>query len=74
MQRRSSERSYRTLKQPTLLLWGKDDVVTTVAMGERLSRDLGAKLIVYPRCGHFPMIEARRESTEELVSFLREAP
>ena len=65
---------YRTLHLPALLLWGRDDVVTTVAHGERLSRDLGARLIVYPRCGHFPMFEARHESTDELVRFLKEAP
>ncbi len=62
---------YHTIDKPTLLLWGREDVVTTVAMGERLARDLPhARLVVYPQCGHFPMIEARRQSNDELVKFL----
>lgn len=67
----SYQREYRTVRQPTLLLWGRDDIVTPVTFGERLSRDLpGARLVVYPRCGHFPMIEAKDASNRELVQFL----
>ncbi len=62
---------YKTLKQPALLFWGREDVVTTLRFGERLSRDMpNAKLVVYPQCGHFPMIEAQSASTSDLVSFL----
>lgn len=65
------QKNYRSVRQPTLLLWGREDVVTPVSFGERLSRDLpGARLVVYPRCGHFPMIEAKDASNRELLSFL----
>lgn len=65
------QQRYRNITQPTLLLWGREDIVTTAAFGERLSRDLpSSKLIVYPRCGHFPMIEASAASNRDLVSFL----
>ncbi len=64
---------YRTIAQPTLLLWGRDDEVTLLSYGERLSRDLkNARLVVYPQCGHFPMIEAAGPSTSELAAFLGE--
>jgi pimeloyl-ACP methyl ester carboxylesterase len=64
---------YRTIDKPVLLLWGREDVVTTLAFGERLSRDLPhARLVVYPRCGHFPMIEAKNQSNAEVVKFLAE--
>ncbi len=64
---------YRTIDKPALLLWGRDDVVTTVKVGERLSRDLPrARLVVYPQCGHFPMFEARAQSNAELIKFLAE--
>lgn len=67
------EKRYRTIDKPVLLLWGREDVVSTVAMGERLSRDLPhARLVVYPRCGHLPMLEARNESNADLVKFLAE--
>lgn len=62
---------YRTIDKQVLLLWGRDDVVTTLPFGERLSRELPhARLVVYPRCGHFPMFEARNESNAELIKFL----
>jgi pimeloyl-ACP methyl ester carboxylesterase len=65
------EPRYRTITAPTLLLWGRDDLVTPVSVGEKLVRQLpNAKLNVYPRCGHFPMIEAVSESTRDLNAFL----
>jgi pimeloyl-ACP methyl ester carboxylesterase len=67
------EHRYRKIRQKTLLLWGREDAVTPVSYGERLVRDLpNAQLSVYPRCGHFPMLEAREESTRELIAFLAE--
>lgn len=63
---------YRTIGAPTLLLWGREDAVTPLAYGERLERDLpDARLVVYPRCGHLPMIEAAGASTRDLLEFLR---
>ncbi len=67
------ERRYGTIDKPTLLLWGREDRVTPLSYGERLSRELPrAHLVVFPRCGHFPMIEAAAESTAELARFLEE--
>lgn len=67
------EKRYREIAQPALLLWGRDDATTTLPYGERLARHLPhARLIVYPRCGHFPMIEAADASTADLLEFLRE--
>jgi pimeloyl-ACP methyl ester carboxylesterase len=66
---------YKSVTQKTLLLWGREDLVTTQSYGERLSRDLpNARLVMYPRCGHFPMIEAKEASTRDLLEFLREEP
>jgi pimeloyl-ACP methyl ester carboxylesterase len=67
------EKRYRTIQKPVLLLWGREDVVTTLDFGERLSKELPqARLVVYPKCGHFPMIEAAAASTTELAKFLAE--
>jgi pimeloyl-ACP methyl ester carboxylesterase len=66
-----TQNRYREITKPTLLLWGREDAVTTVTYGERLVRDLkDARLVVYPRCGHFPMIEAAAPSTRDLVAFV----
>lgn len=70
------EPKYKTIEHPTLLLWGREDQVTPLWVGERLSRELPkATLLTYPGCGHFPMIEAKHASTRALVQFLApEAP
>ena len=62
---------YGTIQQRTLLLWGREDQVTLPSFGERLAKDLPhAKLVFYPLCGHFPMIEQASASTADLVQFL----
>jgi pimeloyl-ACP methyl ester carboxylesterase len=69
------EKRYPEIKQPVLLLWGREDRVTTLEYGERLSKELpNAKLEVFPQCGHFPMIEAKNPSTRALAKFLSAAP
>lgn len=65
------EGRYKAMEKPTLLLWGREDAVSPLRYGERLSRELpNARMVVYPRCGHFPMIEAREASNRDLVAFL----
>jgi pimeloyl-ACP methyl ester carboxylesterase len=64
---------YRTVDKPVLLLWGREDVVTPLAVGERLSRDLPrSRLVVYPRCGHLAMLEAAAATNAEVTKFLAE--
>ncbi len=68
------EAQYRKVNVPALLLWGREDKVTPLSYGERLSNDLRqARLVVYPQCGHFPMLEARNKSTAELIAFTDDA-
>lgn len=65
------EQRYPTIDRPVLLLWGREDAVSRLAIGERLAAELpDAELVVYPRCGHFPMVEALAASTRDLVEFL----
>jgi pimeloyl-ACP methyl ester carboxylesterase len=67
------QKKYPTIDKPVLLLWGREDRVTPLDVGERLLKDLpNARLNVYPACGHFPMIEAHRPSTRDLATFLAE--
>ncbi|HET6614232.1 MAG TPA: alpha/beta hydrolase [Kofleriaceae bacterium] len=65
------QKRYPSITVPVLLLWGKDDIITPLRFGRRLVSELpDARLIVYPRCGHIPMIEAQRASTRDLAAFL----
>lgn len=66
--------SYRSLRQPTLLLWGENDLICPVYFGERLAAELpGACLRRYPRCGHFPMVEWPDQTLADIRGFLLEA-
>lgn len=65
------QQRYPKIEKPALLLWGREDRVTPLGVGERLARTLpNSTLKVYPRCGHFPMIEAAAASTRDLEAFL----
>ncbi len=65
------ERRYGEIRQPTLLLWGDDDLVTPLRYGRRLARVLpDARLEVYADCGHIPMVEAANQTTRDLAAFL----
>lgn len=65
------QRRYRNIRQPTLLVWGREDRITTLHFGERLARDLpNAELVVVPRCGHIPMREAASKTTTVLKKFI----
>lgn len=67
------EQRYKTIRQKTLLLYGREDGVTLTKYGERLLRELPtSRMVVYPNCGHFPMLEAASASTRDLHGFLLE--
>lgn len=64
---------YGEVRQPVLLLWGEEDVVSPPWVGQRLSNTLpDARLRVFPRCGHLPMVEAAAPSDAAVVAFFAE--
>ncbi len=68
---RRQEHRYGEIQQPVLLLWGREDCISTLPVAYRLMRQLRhADLKLYPRCGHFPMVEALEASNRDLRSFL----
>jgi pimeloyl-ACP methyl ester carboxylesterase len=63
---------YRAIRAPTLILWGDDDAVTPVRCGKWLREEIpGAKMVIFPRCGHIPHAEYPRETLEVVLPFLR---
>ena len=61
----------RTLKNPTLIMWGKQDGLAPVTEGERLKRDIaGSELIVFDQAGHFPQVEKPADFNKALLEFL----
>ena len=63
----------KTIKRPTLLIWGRQDGLVPVAEGERFNKDIaGSKLIVFDQCGHMPQIEKAAEFNAAVIKFLGE--
>jgi pimeloyl-ACP methyl ester carboxylesterase len=59
------------IKQPTLLVWGREDGLTPLAMGERFKQDIkGSQLLVFDKCGHVPQLEKAAEFNSALLKFL----
>ncbi len=63
----------KQIKVPTLLLWGEDDVVTSMDVAEIFHKEIpNSKLVTVSKCGHAPMIEYPEWFAEETRKFLRE--
>lgn len=64
--------AYRTIRAPTLILWGAADTVTPLGQGQDLHALVpGSELSVLPGIGHIPQIEDPAEFNARLVKFLR---
>ena len=58
----------KTIKIPTLIIWGDEDRVIPLANGRRLERDLAnAHLFVIERCGYLP----QEERPEDVIALMR---
>ena len=61
----------KTIKAPTLVLWGRQDGLTPLAMGELFAKEIpGAQLVVIDQCGHVPQMEKPAEFNAALLRFL----
>jgi pimeloyl-ACP methyl ester carboxylesterase len=59
------------VKQPTLIIWGREDLLTPLAMGERFKKEIaGSQLLVIEKCGHVPQLEKATEFNAALMKFL----
>ena len=61
----------KTIKRPTLIIWGRQDGLVPLPEGERFNKDIaGSKIIVFGECGHVPNIEKPAEFNAALLKFL----
>ena len=59
------------IRTPTLVVWGKQDKLIPMAMGERYAAGIaGAKLVSFDKCGHVPPIEKTEEFVAAVTAFL----
>jgi pimeloyl-ACP methyl ester carboxylesterase len=65
----------KEIKQPTLILWGSEDKVISVAAADVFESALSnAKLIIYEHCGHLPMEEVAKQSAADVLAFVGGKP
>jgi pimeloyl-ACP methyl ester carboxylesterase len=63
---------YQTIKVPVLIIWGKEDEVVPLEVGEKFKRDIpDSQLVVLPRCGHIPPEEEPLATREAILDFLK---
>ena len=61
----------KTIKHPTLIVWGREDGLVPLSEGERFHKDIaGSTLIVFDQCGHAPNIEKAGEFNAAVIKFL----
>ena len=60
------------VKQPTLIIWGKDDGLLPLAReGEKYKREMpSAQFVVFEQCGHVPQVEKAAEFNAAVLKFL----
>jgi pimeloyl-ACP methyl ester carboxylesterase len=61
----------KTIQAPALLIWGENDAIVPVSVGQRL-RDLlpNDTWISYPKVGHVPQDENTAAFNQDLIVFL----
>jgi pimeloyl-ACP methyl ester carboxylesterase len=73
--RQDSHATLATIRVPTLVLVGAEDVLTPPAEAETLARSVsGARLAVVPRAGHLSNLENPRAVNGQLDAFLPQRP
>lgn len=59
------------INHPTLILWGEEDRVFPIAVGEELHRTIkGSTLVRIPKAGHIPQWEQPGPANKAMVEFL----
>jgi 2-hydroxy-6-oxonona-2,4-dienedioate hydrolase len=63
------------IKQPTLIIWGREDGLLPLADGQRFQKEIpGAQLLVFEQCGHVPQVEKAAEFNAAVLKFLDAQP
>ena len=61
------------IKAPTLVVWGRHDMVTPVEAAEELHAKVkGSRLVWLENCGHVPMLEAPEAFAAAIEGFVDE--
>ena len=61
---------FRQIRQPTLILWGRQDIITPSLFALRFDAEIKrSELHVLDRCGHAPQLEQTQETARLLTAW-----
>jgi pimeloyl-ACP methyl ester carboxylesterase len=70
----TTEEEVRALRVPTLLLWGRDDVLSGPDNADRLNAAIsGSRKMFIEKAGHYPFIEQPTQFNKAVLEFLAAA-
>jgi pimeloyl-ACP methyl ester carboxylesterase len=67
----SSEEELKAITAPTLVMWGKEDVLLDVREAEHFKAIPNASFVLYDKVGHCPEEEIPERSAADVLRFLR---
>lgn len=66
-------KQFPTIMQPCLLIWGRNDKVVPLEIGQRLARELPhSELLIIDRCGHMPQEECPNRIIPAIRRFIEQ--
>lgn len=66
-----TEEEMKTIKVPTLIIWGQEDAVFPIRNVDRLMQDItGAEKVIFPEVGHLPQLEKYEIFNDTVRAFL----
>jgi 2-hydroxy-6-oxonona-2,4-dienedioate hydrolase len=61
----------KVINAPTLLIWGREDELTPIAMGKAFAQDIPrSQMVIFEKCGHVPQLEKANDFRLALLKFL----
>jgi 2-hydroxy-6-oxonona-2,4-dienedioate hydrolase len=67
-----TEGEVRAIKKPTLLIWGMNDPLSSVANAEKLNNAIeNSRKVLFDKAGHYPFIEHASEFNQIVLEFLK---
>ncbi len=70
---REISRRYTDITLPTVIIWGREDIIVPVVMGERLHRAIkGSEFVILKECGHMPQGECPQRTAAVIEKFLQQ--
>ncbi len=62
----------KNIQHPTLIMWGSKDKIIKVSNAHLFNNDLqNSQLIIYEDAGHVPQVELPKETSRDLIKFLK---